>query len=294
MKFSQHFIVNEILTARYQICLVLTRKTRQMFIPVRIFFSYLILLGLLSACATPASEEETAFSESMIRDIRPESRIVRDEIERQDILTQATFWAKEYETNPADKEAAIKLAKVVRQIGNPGRAAAIGSQALSLFPEDRDLLLITGQALIEDGHAGNAISFLQAAIKQNPKDASALSALGVAFDQSDRHQLAISTFRRALSIRPDDPKILSNIGISYALQGDPKTAETWLRKAADLPDADAQVRQNLALVLGLQGQFEEAESMAALDMPNGVAKENVDFVKSMINRPQAWKALREQ
>ncbi len=256
---------------------------------------FLLLTALplgLAACTTPMSEEEVSLTSSMTRSIQPGSRTARDDIERQDILSQAAFWAKEHELNPADREAALKLARIVRTIGNPSRAAAIGNQALALFPDDRDILLVTGQALIEDGHADSAISFLQAALKQAPNDATVLSALGVAYDQSDRHQLALQTFNRALALRPNDPKILSNIGISYALQGDPKTAESWLRRAVNLGTADAQVRQNLALVLGLQGRFEEAEKLAAMDMPEGVARENVAFVKSMITRPQAWTALR--
>ncbi|MBL4757595.1 MAG: tetratricopeptide repeat protein [Rhizobiales bacterium] len=146
--------------------------------------------------------------------------------------------------------------------------------------------------MIEDGNAINAISFLQSALKQDPVDVKVLSALGVAYDQTDRHELAMQTFNRALALSPDNAKLLSNIGLSHALQGDPDTAEIWLLRAAALPDADARVRQNLALVLGLQGRFVEAEIMAAKDMPNGIAKENVSYVKSMITRPHAWQALR--
>jgi len=249
---------------------------------------------ILTACATPMSEEENNLAEEMVREIRPESRAVRDDVVRLDILSQAAFWAKEYDNNPADKEAAIELARIVRTIGNPGRAAAIGSQALALFPDDQDLLLVTGQALIEDGHFENAISFLQSALRQDPTNAQILSTLGVAYDQSDRHELAMKNFKRALSLDPDNPRILSNIGLSFALQGDPQTAEIWLLRANAQPNADAKARQNLALVLGLQGKFAEAEAMAANDLPNNVAKQNVQMVKTMITRPNAWQALRSE
>ncbi|MBL4618303.1 MAG: tetratricopeptide repeat protein [Robiginitomaculum sp.] len=257
----------------------------------------LLLAGLvapvaLSGCTTPISEEEASLTNSMVRQIQPQTRAARDAIEQQDVLTRSAFWAAEYENNPADREAALKLARLVRTIGNPGRAATIGSQSLALFPNDRDLLLITAQSLIEDGNATNAISFLQSALKQDPLDVAVLSALGVAYDQSDRHELAMQTFNKALALSPDNSKLLSNIGLSYALQGDPVTAEAWLLRATAQPDADARVRQNLALVLGLQGRFIEAEAMASKDMPNGIAKENINYVKSMITRPQAWEALR--
>ena len=258
----------------------------------RLILAVLAAPIVLSGCTTPISEEETSLTNSMVRQIQPQTRAARDAIEQQDVLTRSAFWAAEYENNPADREAALKLARLVRTIGNPGRAATIGSQSLALFPNDKDLLLVTGQALIEDGNAINAISFLQSALKQDPVDVKVLSALGVAYDQTDRHEQAMQTFNRALALSPDNAKLLSNIGLSHALQGDPDTAEIWLLRAAALPDADARVRQNLALVLGLQGRFVEAEIMAAKDMPNGIAKENVSYVKSMITRPQAWQALR--
>ncbi len=256
--------------------------------------SLMTLPLILVACATPASEEETAIAEEMIRDIRPESRAVRDDISRLDILSQAAFWAKEYENNPADREAALELARIVRVVGNPGRAATIGSQALALFPDDRDLLLVTGQALIEDGHAQNAIAFLQSALQQDPANPKIISAIGVAYDQSGNHDQAINHFTRALAFSPEDPNILSNIGLSHALQGDPVTAEKWLLRANAQPGASAKVRQNLALVLGLQGKFNEAEAMAANDLPGEVAKQNVHLIKTMITRPQAWQALRSE
>ncbi len=259
---------------------------------IRTLAGFCVLAVSVTACATAPNKEEVALVQSMTRNIQSEGRAARDDIERQDILTQATFWAKEYEINPADREAALKLAKLVRTIGNPARAAAIGSQALTLFPTDEELLLVTGQALIEEGRSANAVTYLQAALQQNPTNARVLSALGVAYDQSDRHTLAMQSFRKANAYAPNDPKILSNIGISYALQGKPDMAETWLRRAVALPNADIQSRQNLALILGLQGKFEEAETTASIDMPKTLAMNNIKYVRAMITRPQAWNALR--
>lgn len=249
---------------------------------------------LLSACATPPDAQDNALAKSMETDVRPESAATREEIGRQDILTQATFWAKEYDKNPMDLEAATKLARLVRKMGNPGRAAAIGNQALALHPDNRDLLVITGQSLIEQGRPEQAISYLQTALKQNPSDTTALSALGVALDQTGKHKEAMANFNRAYSLKPNDPNIMSNIGISHAMQGDAATAETWLRMALKQPAAGPQVRQNLALVLALQGKFGEAEAMASKDLPPAMAEKNIEYVKSLVTRPNAWNQLRDQ
>lgn len=258
----------------------------------RMIVAVLSVPVLLSACATQPDATDEALAQSMEKDIRPESAATREEIGRQDILTQATFWAHEYDKNPMDMEAAVKLARLVRKMGNPGRAAAIGNQALALHPDNRDLLVITGQALVEQGKPRQAISYLQTALKKDPTDVSALSALGVALDQSGKHKAALTKFTQAYSLSPNDPNIMSNIGISHAMQGDAATAETWLRMAMRQPSAGPQVRQNLALVLALQGKFAQAEAMASRDLPPEMAQKNIEYVKSLVTRPNAWSELR--
>lgn len=85
---------------------------------------------------------------------------------------------------------------------------------------------------------------------------------------------------------PEEPAILSNLGLSYILSKDLKQAETTLRRAAANPRAEKRVRQNLALSLALQGKFDEAEKIAAGDLPPEEASANIAALRDMIRQQQ--------
>ncbi len=252
----------------------------------------LALLLVLGACSTAPNPEEAALKVSLQKDIAPQSRESRDTIARADILTQGTFWAKEYNKNPGDREAALHMAKVVRTLGNPERAATVATQALALYPDDLELLMVAGRALIESGQSAKAIDYLDQAIAKAPTDWHIYSALGVAYDQEGKIKQARAAYNQALRLSPGNAQVLSNLAMSYAAEGSPERAETLLKKAITRPEATALMRQNLALVLGLQGKFDEARSIAAKDLPANMAKNNIDYVRDMIVRPRRWDSLR--
>ncbi|MDQ7018508.1 MAG: tetratricopeptide repeat protein [Robiginitomaculum sp.] len=259
-------------------------------------FRYAVLgFGLgLSGCTTAPSPQEEALKSTLVRDIAPQTREARETIARQDVLTQAAFWAKEYDKNPADKEAALALARIVRTLGNPERAAEVASQALTLYPKDPDLLLVAGQAFVENAQAANALDFLRSAILIEPANWHAHLAMGVAYDQLSKPVQARAAFNRALALQPNNPGILSNLGLNYASDGDLTMAERYLRQAIAQPNAPVQARQNLALVLALQGRFEAANAMASEDLPMEQASKNIDMVRAMIVRPKRWEMLRDE
>ncbi|PHS26912.1 MAG: hypothetical protein COA84_05505 [Robiginitomaculum sp.] len=259
-------------------------------------FQYAMLgAGLiLGGCATAPTQEEDALTASLVRDIAPQTKEARETIGRQDVLTQAAFWAKEYDKNPADRDAALALARIVRTLGNPERAAEVASLALTLYPKDADLLLVTGQALVENANGGSAIGFLQSAIALSPANWRASLALGVAFDQVGKPIQARAAFNRALALQPNNPGILSNLGLNYAADGDLAMAERYLRQAVTQPDAPIQARQNLALVLALQGRFDDAKAVALEDLPAEQASKNIEIVRAMIVRPRRWEMLRDE
>ncbi len=257
---------------------------------------YAVVVGglALSGCATAPTQEEDALKSSLERDIAPQTSEARETIARQDVLTQAAFWAKEYDKNPADRQAALELARIVRTLGNPERAAEVASQALTLYPKDAELLLVAGQALVENAQGGSAIEFLKSASVLNPASWQAHMALGVAYDQLGQATKARAAFNHALALKPNHPGILSNIGLNYISDGKPEMAERYLRQAVAQEDAPVQARQNLALVLALQGRFDEANALAAEDLSTEMASKNIDYVRAMVVRPRRWESLRDE
>ena len=90
---------------------------------------------------------------------------------------------------------------------------------------------------------------------------------------------------------PGNATVLNNLALSRALDGDIKEAEQYMREAVGLPQASAQMRQNLALILGLQGQYDEARRYASVDLPPAAVEENIDYIKSMVDKPSPWSEL---
>lgn len=257
------------------------------------------LLGASLVCAACAGLEPTAqetqlkaAGEAQAQAILPATHEERALVENHDLLTQATFWGGEFEKNPADREAGVKLTKVLRRLGNQARAVEIAAQSLALHPNDPDLLLELSRARIAAGDGFAALEPLRRLAVQRPQDWQVSNLLGAANDQLGRHVVAREHYQRALTLAPDEPAILGNLGLSYLIEGQPEQAEVNLRRAVDSPNAPPHVRQNLALAIALQGRFDEAELVAGEDVPPAIAAENIAYVRSLLTRPRRWDNLR--
>jgi len=225
------------------------------------------VMGGLAGCATAPNytDTERELSNTMGKEsFQPANRALRDGIETQDKLAQAAFWMREYDLNPGDLEAAIKLSAAIRKIGNPQRAVEITQTTRALYPRDPYLAAEYAASLIASERSVDAMQPLDEALAYAPAYGRLWSLKGAALDQQENYELARKYYARALEITPNDPSVMSNLGLSYALSGDPVTAESWLRRAVAVPGASQSARQNLALVLQIQGKNEEAEQMARL------------------------------
>ena len=230
-----------------------------------------ICLGFsLSACSFAskynAAEQEMADSLTPSK-YQPATRELRDNIDTQEVFAQAAFWSHEYQLNPGDLEAAIKLAAAVRKMGNPEKAIEITQTSRALYPKDPYLAAEYTAALIAAERGSEAIKPLDTALRTAPGYARLWSLKGAALDQEEQYDLARKHYGRALQITPHDPNIMANMGLSYALSGDSHTAETWLRRAASIPGAGASVKQNLDLILQLQGKTSKVQKSAELNTP---------------------------
>jgi len=200
---------------------------------------------------------------------QPATRQMRTNIETQDKLAQAAFWSREYQLNPADLEAAVKLASAVRKMGNASKAVEITQTSRAMYPNDPYLIAEHSAALIAMERGAEALKPLSQALHTAPGYARLWSLKGAALDQMSKYTEARKHYTRALQITPHDPNIMANMGLSYALAGDPRTAEQWLRRAAGHPDASSGIRQNLDLVLQLQGKPAHFAGMAKKPVPAG-------------------------
>lgn len=225
------------------------------------------LSASVTACSTAPgiTPQEAAIRDHVSVDrYMPATREMRDNIETQELFAQAAFWSHEYELNPSDLEATLKLAAAVRKLGNPAQSVQITQTSRAIHPRDPYLLAEHAAGLIATERALDAMPIIDQGLAIAPAYGRLWSLKGAAFDQMEDYQSARQAYSRALQITPNDPNVLTNIGLSHALSGDLATAEAWIRRAASAPGAGAGVRQNLAMIMQLQGRTEEAERQARI------------------------------
>ena len=208
-------------------------------------------------------------------------------LSRQDPATLAA----RYRAEPGNPDVAIAYARALRAAGQRAQAVAVLQQASIQHPNNRVLLGEYGRALAEAGQLQQALDVLSKAHTPDQPDWRILNAQGAVLDQIGNNAEARRYYETALKIAPDEPAILSNLGLSYALNKELPRAEETLRRAAAKAGAEPRVRQNLALVLGLQGKFEEAEKIAAADLPPEEARANVAYLREMLKKGDPWKAI---
>lgn len=246
--------------------------------------------GYAQAAQTPATQTPAAqapAAQTSAQQVaalpQPADAATRAAYERTDALSRSVFWSNEYNINPMDPVAGVKLAQALRELGQFEQAATAAENVLTAQPGNTDAMLELGRAHIARGQAFYGITALENARNANPRDWRPLSLLGVAYQQVRRHEDAQIAWGQALALSPDNPDILTNSAIAYMGSGDLVQAETLLRRAAAQPNASLKVHQNLALAMGLQGNMSGAEAILRRQLPPEQADQNL-----------AWLAARTQ
>jgi Flp pilus assembly protein TadD len=256
----------------------------------------LAVLATVLALAGPVAAQ-TPPADAPVAAPTPASPARRAEMERADALTRSVFWRGELAANPADAEAALRLAAALTDLGQAEQAAAVAEAALTARPDDRALLMAAGRAHIARGQAFYGIAALERARDLDPADWRAWSLLGVAYQQVRRSADAEAAWAEGLRLSPEQPALLANIAMARLTAGDAAAAEALLRRAAARPDAGLKVHQNLALVLGLQGKAAEAEALLRRNLPPDQADANLAWLQARAAAPapaggRTWDSLR--
>ncbi len=152
--------------------------------------------------------------------------------------------------NPADTEAVMSAASVLRRQGDKAGALAMLDAAASPASGDARVLRDRGLLALELGAVSRARDHLQRAVAAGSRDWQTHSGLGVALGASGKPKDAERAFGEALKLAPDNPVVLNNLALAMALDGRRGEAEQMLRRASAVTQkgGDARVAQNLALV----------------------------------------------
>lgn len=198
-------------------------------------------------------------------------------------LERATaYWGQKYAEQPTSLEAALGFSKNLRALGDTRRAIAVLQQASVFHGENPELAGEYGRLALSLGQVEIASKILAAADDPAKPDWRVISARGAALAKQGKFAEAIPHFDRALTLANGHPSVLNNLALAHAMNGQPAQAETLLRQATATGAEAKKVRQNLALVLGLQGKYEEAQQVAAMDMPMEQAAQRIAQIQQMV------------
>lgn len=198
---------------------------------------------------------------------------------RSDPLTQAAFFANQFDRDPTDAQMGLYLSNALRALGRNAEAADTAHKVLLFQPNNVEVLTAAARAHIADNNAFYAVDPLQRIIELKPNTWQTYSLLGVAYDQIKRQDEAQTAWATALKLSPNNPDVLTNMAMSKVTQGDLAGAEPLLRTAVAQKSASMQVRQNLALVLGLEGNMAEAEKLLRQDLPPEQVEANLAWLQ---------------
>lgn len=134
--------------------------------------------------------------------------------------------------------------------GNPNRAFAAATLALTLSPQDPDLLVDRAVIQAALSRYGDALEDLDRALALEPDRMEAMVFRAAALRHLDRGAEALTMIDRALQRMPDHAEALLERGILRQLRGDPVGArQDWQRVITVAPDSMAATlaAQNIAL-----------------------------------------------
>ena len=212
-----------------------------------------------------------------------------------DAIQRTQQWAKHWEKDTSNVEAALSYSAALTSIGSQAQAVTVLRQTSIENPENQKILVAYGKQLAAAGQLEEARKVLHKALGVGPATWQLHSTMGTVLDRMGRHAQAQEYYGYALKASPNNTAVTNNLGMSYALAGKPGRAEKVLRTA--LPKAEGkqagQMRQNLALVLGLQGKFNEAEEVLRKELPPHLVEQNMAFIRSMISQPNRWKQIQQ-
>ena len=132
----------------------------------------------------------------------------------------------------------------------PGRAFAATTMALTLTPDDVELLIDRAAALGNMGRFGEAVVDLDRALASDPGRPDALVFRAAAWRNLDRAEPARRDVERALALEPANPEALLERGILRQLAGDTEGARMDWERAIEMAPHSATADlalQNLAL-----------------------------------------------
>jgi Flp pilus assembly protein TadD len=155
----------------------------------------------------------------------------------------------------------IAETQLVQKHGDSDEALALYDLAMTVFPEDNDLLYNRALFIHEVGDFAAMERDLRRVMERDPDHADALNALGYSLaDRNERLEEAYQLISRALELKPDSAAILDSMGWVLYRKGQLAEAADYLQRALALVQDD-EIAAHLGEVLWMKGRRSEARDI---------------------------------
>jgi Tfp pilus assembly protein PilF len=159
---------------------------------------------------------------------------------------------------------ALKLqGMLLEDTGHGPEASVAYEKALTLSPNDAELLLKVGIAKLVSGDAAKAASLLQRRLRTVPRDEEGLYYLAQAYHLNGNDELALKAIREAATVSPASAPVAQKYGELLCSSGDTDEAMRWLLKAQQLDPTLERINFDLAVASYNRMDLEKAVSYSA-------------------------------
>lgn len=154
----------------------------------------------------------------------------------------------------------IQFGKLYLLNDDPMTAVAKYKEALTLNPENPELLTSIGSLYLKEGLIDEAINSFSEATKIDSFYSNALVGLGSLYQEKGEFELALGRYKLSSKTNPNSPIVWNNLGLCFFAKKKYIAAATCLRKANYLDPFQWIVNFNLGLVYIHTGQFASAHN----------------------------------
>lgn len=186
----------------------------------------------------PSDDEE--YQDSVFLQVRL-LRTLNRSAEAIDLLEKAIK-----DQNIQEVDTYILLATLYQLEGKKSLGEETFSRALSIYPDDDNLLYEYGLFLDQTGQRQRAMSVMQQVIERQPEHAAALNYVGYTWaDRKEHLDKALEYIKRAVELKPENGYIRDSLGWVYFRLGNLEMAQQELEKAVSLSPDDPAILEHL-------------------------------------------------
>jgi tetratricopeptide (TPR) repeat protein len=179
-------------------------------------------------------------------------------------LNAAINVLKEYMVTESDRNPLFYalLSSLYMVKGDNAEAMELMETAITLYPDDQQLLFEYGLVLEKNGKTEQALLIMEQVLELDPNHAEALNYIGYTLaDKSINLEKALEYILKANKLKPDNGFIIDSLGWAYYRLGDYHQAAKHLERSLELEQNDPHIYDHLGDVYRALKKFSEAREV---------------------------------